>query len=107
MQAIAPKLPKRVFNVLNSVLGRIIMVFLIGFMSSNNIQLSLIIATLYVITLTYLNKENFRTLTMTMTTTTTMMMTTMMMMMKIVAKKMKVSMKIKENGLMLNPIKIS
>ena len=57
---IAPNLPKPINNLLDTIVGRIVILFLIGFASSNNVELSLIIAILYVITLQYLNKENFK-----------------------------------------------
>lgn len=54
--ALAPALPNKVILVADTLLGKLFFVFLIAYVSSKNIQLSIMISLAFVVTLTAINK---------------------------------------------------
>ena len=55
---IAPKLPNNVIQFFDTIIGKLFFLFLIAFFSSKNIQISIMIALAYTITLHIANKNN-------------------------------------------------
>tara|TARA_B100000963_G_scaffold340681_1_gene339592 strand:+ start:765 stop:1739 length:975 start_codon:yes stop_codon:yes gene_type:complete len=53
----APKLPNSVVKFFDTMLGKVIFIFLIGFVASRNVQVALMIAVAYVVTLHIANKR--------------------------------------------------
>jgi hypothetical protein len=53
----APKLPDSVVKFFDTMLGKVIFIFLIGFVASRNVQIALMIAVAYVVTLHIANKR--------------------------------------------------
>ena len=53
----APALPNSVIKFFDTMLGKVIFLFLIGFMASRNVQVALMIAVAYVVTLHIANKR--------------------------------------------------
>tara|TARA_Y100000385_G_scaffold234513_1_gene247824 strand:+ start:317 stop:931 length:615 start_codon:yes stop_codon:yes gene_type:complete len=55
--ALAPALPNKLIEIADTLLGKIIFVFLIGYLSTKNIQLSIMVAVAFAVTLTVVNKN--------------------------------------------------
>ena len=53
----APKLPDSVVKFFDTMLGKVIFIFLIGFVASKNVQIALMVAVAYVVTLHIANKR--------------------------------------------------
>tara|TARA_B100001093_G_scaffold508962_1_gene572114 strand:- start:748 stop:1317 length:570 start_codon:yes stop_codon:yes gene_type:complete len=54
----APALPNSVILFFDSLLGKLLFIFLIGYLSSRNIQVALMVAVAYLVTLHVLNKRS-------------------------------------------------
>lgn len=55
--ALAPALPNKLIEIADTLLGKIIFVFLIGYLSTKNMQLSIMVAVAFAVTLTVVNKN--------------------------------------------------
>tara|TARA_B100001094_G_C17919044_1_gene665021 strand:+ start:48 stop:677 length:630 start_codon:yes stop_codon:yes gene_type:complete len=55
--ALAPALPNKFIEITDTLPGKIIFVFLIGYLSTKNMQLSIMVAVAFVVTLTVVNKN--------------------------------------------------
>ena len=55
--ALAPALPNKFIEIADTLPGKIIFVFLIGYLSTKNMQLSIMVAVAFAVTLTVVNKN--------------------------------------------------
>ena len=58
--AIAPALPNNVIYFFDSIIGKVLFIFLIGYMASRNVQIALMLSVAFVVTLTISNKNKIK-----------------------------------------------